>query len=334
MIEAKEISASEALLEVFNTDTVASFLDRNISDKSKKVYRIVLVQFIRYAAGWDDYGSNPTHTMTKLVDDFLKFKQFATSNSFKMYKKTISSYLEWLYANGMMPFHLKVRSTWRGTAKQVMENDLRRFKMASKVLTHEEVTSILDWCKYNAPREYIAIMFMYNFGMRGSEVLAIQRKHFRYMEGGFYLWTQGKVGKRLKRGSWIQLPRKGFLEDVASYMRTAGLRDKEDFLYPKHTKSAQKTFVEAGQLVAVSTGGLKTIEGLNHNLTKIVANITGKRLTSHCFRRSRITTLAAEGFSPYDIARLVRIENINTIRSYYDKSSVLDKFGSSMVSSL
>lgn len=321
---------AEAWLDWFSVKNIDEFVGRaKLSPNTKKAYRHALMKMMKYRGPFMDYGDTPQITVIRMLEGYLS-QMKCRKKSFDTTKAIIKAFCKWARVMGLVDYEVPLETPWPATRSEYMEEEIRDVRRFAKVLEHKDVLKLLEWCRFNSPREWLAIHLLYFYGLRQAEVTRLQRKHVVYIQGrGYHLAVMAKG--RIYR--LVQLDREHTLYPLATYCRQEGLLEPTDYLFPRKVTNVSKALFNTDlpdyETRLIGAAPVKHRNSINDAIQKAFEQALGtkKHVTSHWFRRSFATMLRNRGHDMYDIMRHMGWRNEKTVLRYYDMSNAAEKIG-------
>ena len=234
--------------------------------------------------------------------DWLKIrdpKKNAGSETCNNRLSHIRSFLEYLCAT-----NIKYTSLYL-SAKTIKKH--RQKKKAQKGLSPYELEVLMKTPNTETKSGIVDLMimsFLLGTAVRVGEMLRIQVKDFHMDTTAPYVFIQGKGNKE----RFVYLPDR-LVVNIKTFIKMYHGKnpDQESFLFYSRVKGHDVPITET----AVDKR-LKKVA----NIARITCPSIPANLHAHQFRRTRATELAEKGFSPFQIAKILGHENLNTTMKY------------------
>jgi len=191
-MDSKELRLSSLgqgsqIAEGFDPRTAAPFINKSISEETRRAYRRAVADFFQFAGG--------THPAEVTPDDVLRWRDHlragrkrAATVSFKL--SVIRSFFEYLKAGGLIS--LNPASTKLVAVPEVPDEP------AGRALTSKEVRYMLagpDRGKPEGARDYALMLVMLRLSMRVAEVCALRASSIKWSHGRWTLRCKIKGGR-------------------------------------------------------------------------------------------------------------------------------------------
>jgi integrase/recombinase XerD len=174
-------------LERFDPRTAAPFVNKSVSEETRRAYRRVVADFFQFAGG--------KHPAEVVPDDVLGWRDHLRSGrkrpatvSFKL--SVIRSFFEYLKAGGVIPLN-------PASTKLVAVPEMPS-EPAGRALTVKEVGYLLagpDRGKPEGARDYALMLVMLRLGLRVSEVCSLRSSAIKWSHGRWTLKCKVKGGR-------------------------------------------------------------------------------------------------------------------------------------------
>lgn len=195
-MDSKELRLSSLgqgsqIAEGFDPRTAAPFINKSVSEETRRAYRRAVADFFQFAG-----GKHPTEVTP---NDVLRWRDYlragrkrAATVSFKL--SVIRSFFEYLKAGGLIS--LNPASTKLVAVPEVPDEP------AGRALTSKEVRYMLagpDRGKPEGARDYALMLVMLRLSMRVAEVCALRASSIKWSHGRWTLRCKIK-GEGKRRG--------------------------------------------------------------------------------------------------------------------------------------
>lgn len=266
-----------------NRNLVTEFISCYSSADTKRAYKLDLEDFLRFFK--NEFKHPEDIKLVHLVQyrDYLHSRLAAKTVNRKI--ATIKSFLKWCVSQGLVTSN--VSFSLKLPAPNV-ENPTSAF-------TDAEVVRMLDAARAdNATQDQTILAFLFNLGLRRSELVKIKHKHFQEDRGVKTLKILGKGDK--VRVVPINSELEWHLQNLMDSRRYGDKPSPEDFVFKTSASNVDR-------------------------IVKYYAKKAGidRNVSPHSCRATVISHLLENGVSPRDVADLVGHSSIQTTVGVYDK---------------
>jgi integrase len=239
------------------------------------------------------------HCVRSFIQDHV---QPGSANYHNTLVSTFKSILHWLKDERRIDYAPVMDIKWRANEELVRHNtEMHRRKQQDRIKPKEINKLLAEAKRQHNYRVYMAILMMYNFGIRIGEMCSLQFGHFEKRDGRYWVKLYGKSEKRFRRESWVEIG-KPIYEIVKTYQQATASVDTDHV---------------CGCSMLLRKGEPITTTILQQNLQDFCQQVIRRRPSSHTFRRSGITNRLEGGHSMQEVARMFRCSEA-TIRKHYD----------------
>lgn len=251
---------------------------------------------------------------------YMEYKNFQHPLSFRMEMRRIQRYFTWLFHNGISTEDIRFRNKLV-LSEQAMNNvQYLELKKLGHHMSDKDFIKVRKWCfDKGRERDYICFVLFWMYGLRGTELCNIQRKHFvrvrmRNAQGeDYFAWVMvrwGKVERSTGLPKFHELPPR-VMAKIAAYFKKRGQWENENaFLFTK--------FLGGKTCFALSEQPYKDPKYFGEYFARITLRALGRRFNMHDVRRSRGTTLRKRGVPAEDVCKLLNMST-NTLANSYDR---------------
>jgi len=186
-LRLKLFGQGSEIAERFDPQTAAPFINKSVSEETRRAYRRAVADFFQFAG-----GKHPTEVTPDDVlgwrDHLRSGRKRASTVSFKL--SVIRSFFGYLKAGGVIP--LNPASTKLVAVPEVPDEP------AGRALTAKEVRYLLsgpDRAKPEGARDYALLLVMLRLGLRVSEVCSLRVSAINWSHGRWTLKCKVKGGR-------------------------------------------------------------------------------------------------------------------------------------------
>jgi integrase/recombinase XerD len=292
----------------FDPRSAASFVNRSVSEDTRRAYRRAVADFFRFVAA--------KHPAEVVPDDVLRWRDHLRSHrkraatvSFKL--SVIRSFFEYLKEAGIVPLN-------PASTKLVPPPELPT-EPAGRALTTKEVRYLLsgpDRSKADGARDYALMLVMLRLSLRVAEVCALRASSIKWSHGRWTLRCKVKGGRE---EVW-PLPR-DVKEAIDEYVKLDAKRratlhsdEGDPYLFQPHWNYRTLQFDKA-----LSTRMVQ-------NIVKRWASYGGiGNISPHDLRRTAITRALESGLTYRQVQMMSKHRDPKTVMRYDHGRENLDQ---------
>jgi len=261
--------------------------EQDISEKSKKIYRIALMQFFKWVNnnGFSGVNISKKHIL-KYKDDLRE--QHKSNLTINCYLTSVRRFFSWTEEKRIFP------NITKGVKGVKRSQNFRK-----EPLTKEQVIELLSSLKNQRDRAIITLMIF--TGIRTIELQRANIEDIRFYCGKNVLWIQGKGHEEKDEFVILETP---VLKEIQKYLITRQKRRESESLFTSLSRN--------------SYGKRLTVESISRIVKKSLRNIMidDSRITAHSLRHTAVTFAILQGATLQEAQMLARHKNIGTTMVY------------------